>query len=292
MPQESEYSNLIPAEERARVEALPYRLPSKLRDLLDAYKWAVAKKNTSAVFIIDGRSGMGKTTLSCLIGKYCYEGFNLEHVCFTPEQFLETLSKAVPGSVVIFDEALLISNRSAMSQINRMIVMAMSMIRSKRIIVIFIVNSIFDLDRNLALSRADLLLNVYGDSLTDRGKFMAFFKGMDGIDRIKLLYLYGKKYYDYGRPKSNFNTTFPNHFALDEAEYERKKQDGVNKFLNSGTAGKIGRAESKARASRDSLILWIRKNTELTIEQIAEIALSSMTQIKDLIAKDKYGEEA
>ena len=280
---------LVTPEEQARLDALPYRLPSKLRDLLDIFKWACRKKNTSGVFIFDGRSGMGKTTLSFQTGLYCDPNFSLANVYFTPEAFLEGLRNAQPGTIHVFDEALLISSRSAMSQINKMTIQAMSMIRSKKIIVIFNVNSIFDLDRNLALSRADLLLHVYGESLTDRGKFMAFFTGMDGWDRIKHLYLHGKKYYDYSKPKSNFNTTFSSYFVLDEEIYEKKKQEGINKFLSGDT--KIGRADYKARKSRDNLVIWIRNNTKLNIKEMSEIAEVTTATIDKIISDWKYRQE-
>jgi len=261
----------IPESERIRIKKLPYILPSKLCEILDGFKWAIHNKKQSAVIITDGRSGMGKTTLSFQIAKYITPDFSLKNVHFTPETFIEALTHTKKGDTLVFDEAMLLSSRSALTQINRMIVIAMSMIRSKNLCIIFNVNSIFDLDRNLALSRADLLLHCYGDSLTDKGKFLAFFKGADGIDRIKQLYIHGKKYYSYGFPKSNFHTTFPSHFVVDEEEYERIKQIGVNKFLK-GSKKEIAKKDKEAR---DKLIKYVYENKDilgLTQDKIAEIA--------------------
>ena len=273
---------IIPKEEKARVESLPYSLPLKLREILDGFKWAIHNKKQSAVIITDGRSGMGKTTISFQSAKYMTPDFDLSNVHFTPESFIEALTHTKKGDTIIFDEAMLLSSRAALSQINKMIVIAMSMIRSKNLCIIFNVNSIFDLDRNIALSRADLLLSCYGDSLTDRGKFLAFFKGSDGIDRIKQLYIHGKKYYSYGFPRSNFHSNFPSYFVLDEKEYERIKQIGVDKFLK-GVKAEVGKKE---RASRDKLIEYIYKNKDvlnITQEKIAEIAnISRITVINSL----------
>ena len=268
----------IPKEEQERVAALPYTVPAKLRQILDGFKWAIHNKKQSAVIITDGRSGMGKTTISFQIAKYMTPDFSLDNVHFTPESFTEALTRTKKGDTIIFDEAMLLSSRAALSSINKMIVIAMSMIRSKNLCIIFNVNSIFDLDRNLALSRADLLLNCYGDSLTDKGKILAFFRGSDGQDRIKQLYIHGKKFYSYGYPKSNFNTTFPSHFVLDEEEYERRKQIGVNRFLKA-TKTEVGQKE---RASRDKLIGFIYDNREIlniTQEKIGEIADINRTTI-------------
>lgn len=256
----------VPLKEKIRINKLPYKLPPKLTDLIDGFKWAINYKRQSAVIITDGRSGMGKTTLSFQIAQYMSESFSLENVHYTPESFLEALTKTNKGDTLVFDEAMLLSSRAALSQINRMIVIAMSMIRSKNLCIIFNVNSIFDLDRNLALSRADLLLHCYGESLTDKGKFMAFFKGADGWDRIKELYIKGKKYYSYGTPKSNFNTTFSSYFVLDEEEYERRKQIGVNNFLK----GSKENINSKYKKERNTLIKIIHDIKGIPLRELSE----------------------
>jgi hypothetical protein len=271
----------IPKEEQERVEALPYNLPSKLRPLLDFYKFCVSNKNTSVVIVIDGKSGLGKSTLGGQVGLYCSKDFNINSFCFTPDEFLKKLETAKKGECLVFDEGMLLSSRNALSEINKMCIIAMSMIRSKQLFIIFCVNSIFDLDRNLALSRADILLSLYGQHLVDRGKFLAFFKAEDGVDRLKQLYLMGKKYYSYAKPKSNFNTTFGRHFVVDINQYEKLKQEGVNKFL-SGSRGKLGQ---KDKASRDKLIKWIRDNTDLSLEKIGDIAGLTKMAIHSIIER-------
>jgi hypothetical protein len=273
----------IEGKEVARVSRLNYKLPLKLREILDGFKWAIHNKKQSAVVIVDGRSGMGKTTISFQMAKYMSESFSLDYVHFTPESFLEALTKTNKGDTIVFDEAMLLSSRSALSAINKMIVVAMSMIRSKNLFIIFNVNSIFDLDKNLALSRADLLLNCYGDSLTDKGKFVAFFKGADGRDRIKELYINGKKFYSYTNPKGNFFTTFSSEFVVDEDEYEEKKQIGVNLFLK----GSKTALSEKNKTSRDRLVVHMYDIEGLTQEQIAEIANLDRGTVADILKRYK-----
>ncbi|PHQ78481.1 MAG: hypothetical protein COB65_13815 [Thalassobium sp.] len=216
-----------------------------LLDNLGGFKKAVLNKNTSFVMVIDGRSGMGKTTLANQLGHFFDDNYCLEKIYWEPRKFLEGLEKAKKGDFILFDEAMILSSRSAMSEVNRMVVMAMSMIRSKQLFICFCVNSIFDLDRNLALSRADFLLHVYGDNLGDRGNFTAFFRARGDIDRIKSLYLRGKKYYSYSQPRANFFGSFGKRFIVDEGEYERRKQEGVNSFLSKGEI--LGKRERKYR---------------------------------------------
>lgn len=278
-------------EEKIRIANLPYTLRSdKLIELLDGFKRAIHEKNTSGVFIIDGRSGMGKSTLAMQIAKYCDKDFDLHKVHYEPQTFLEGaegkkgLSQAEKGDVILFDEAMLISNRATLSYINRMVVQAMSMIRSKNIIVIFCVNSIFDLDKNIAISRADLLLHVYGESLTDRGRFCAFFRGQSGEDRIKKLYLLGKKFYDYSNPRANFIDRFGKHFAVNEQEYERQKQIGVNNFLNSMGGTQV---KTKKDVWFNNLVKWVYENKALTQEEIANIIGCTRETVNHIIARTR-----
>lgn len=251
-----------------------------LQELLDGFKHAVKNHNTSVVIILDGRSGMGKTTLDNQIGYYCDKNFGLHKVHFTPESFLEGLAGAKKGDFIAFDEAMLLSNRNSLSSINKMIVQAMSMIRSKNIFVAFCINSLFDLDRNLAISRADCLLHVYGQTLIDRGRFATFFRAKDGVDRLKQLYLYGKKMYDYGRPKANFIGSFTKEFLIDEIEYEKLKQKGVNEFLRSSEP-KISRAEK----SRNNLMWELHNVHGYDVPKLMEVADLKRTQTFQILRK-------
>jgi len=228
---------------------------------------------------------MGKTTLGNQVGITLDENYGLEKIFYNPEDFLKALQKAKKGDCLMFDEAMLISSRSALSAINKMIIQAMSMIRSKRIYIIFCVNSIFDLDKNLAISRADLLLHVYGKSLIDRGKFSAFFKGTDGIDRIKQLYLNGKKFYNYGIPRCNYRSRFSKEFVVDEKEYERRKQKGVNAFL-SGEAKVGGSKTQSAYTSRNQAVRALSKNG-FSVKKICEETGLSMDVVYKILKVEK-----
>lgn len=246
---------------------ISFHIDSNLKDLLDGFKYVVSEKNTSVVILCDGRSGMGKTTLMNQVGIYCDNNYDLKNIYYDPDLFLEGLSNAKRGEFLLFDEAMLISNRSTMSRINKMIIQAMSMIRSKNIIVGFCINSIFDMDRNLVLSRADLLLHVYGENLIDRGNYIAFFRAVKQEDKIKLLYLLGKKYYSYAKPKANFVGKFFNKFIVDTQEYERQKQDAINKFLKDDEREvftKRGKALLK-------LLVYNKEELSIPIETIVKV---------------------
>ncbi|KKM69989.1 hypothetical protein LCGC14_1445170 [marine sediment metagenome] len=251
------------------------------KQLLDDFKNAVEKHNTSIVIIFDGKSGKGKTTLSNQTGYYLYPNFNLKNIYYEPETFLKGLAEAKQGSYHSFDEAMILSSRSAMSTVNKMIIQAMSMIRSKRIYVSFCVNSIFDLDRNLVLSRADALMHVYGEGLVDRGRFAAFFKAKgDNFDRIKLLYLYGKKFYDYSKPRANFIGRFVKEFIVNEVKYEVEKQIAIDKFLTQEPT-------TKRQRSYQTLIFKLVRFDGYSTKKVAEYAEVDIKTIQNILNRFK-----
>ncbi len=253
------------------------------KQLLDDFKDAVMNHNTSIVFIIDGKSGKGKTTLANQTGKYLDPNFGLKNIFYDPEEFLKGLVNAKPGDYFSFDEAMIISSRSAMSQVNKMIIQAMSMIRSKRIYVTFCVNAVFDLDRNLVLSRADVLLHVYGEGLVDRGRFAAFFKSKgDQRDRLKELYLFGKKFYDYKKPRANFIGRFTKKFVVDEKKYEAEKQIAINKFLMQDT-----KPLTKRQKRFDTLVTNLYDNKILTVKEISKHAEIEPSTIYSMMERRK-----
>lgn len=184
----------------------------------------VAHRRSDMFIIIDGPVGSGKTTLSFQCAKYFDPTFNLDRVVFSVDDFLNALVKATPGQAVVFDEAIIVNSRSALTDFNKKVIIAMTQIRSKGLYIFFNIPSVFDLDRNLVLNRCHLLLHCYQDSFGDRGKFCVFDK-----DKMKTLYLKGKRLYSYAFPKANFVARFTEYFYLDRTDYEKKKQTEIAK---------------------------------------------------------------
>jgi len=184
----------------------------------------VPHRRMDMFIIIDGPVGTGKTTLSFQAAKYFDPTFNLNRVVFSVDDFLETLIAAQPGQAVVFDEAIIVNSRSALTDFNKKVIIAMTQIRSKGLYIFFNIPSVFDLDKNLVLNRCHLLLHCYSDHFGDRGKFCVF-----DHEKMKMLYLKGKKLYTYAFPKANFVARFTEHFYLDRKKYEKKKQTEIAK---------------------------------------------------------------
>lgn len=272
-----------------------FYISKRLAENLDGFVRGVMKKNTSAVFLIDGRSGLGKTTLSSQVACYInnqvkkyYEKENnlkncpkltLDCMTWTPKDFLKKFESVRKGDVVILDESMILSNRSTMSEINRAVIIMMSMIRSKNIFVIFNVNSIFDLDKNLPLHRADMLINLYPreQKFASRGAYQVI-PAAGG--KLKNLYITGKKYYDYSRARKAFNDTFSGFFPFDVKEYERRKQEAINNYFESGQR----KSRSLVKISRDRYIKYLNDELPITQDEIARIGNISPRTVQRAVA--------
>ena len=163
------------------------------------------------------------------------------------------------------DESMILSNRSAMSQYNRAVIIMMSMIRSKKLFIIFNINSVFDLDKNLALHRADMLIHLYAvnDKFAARGRY---FVVPSAKGRLKNLYIVGKKYYSYNKAQSAFSDHFPSYFPFDNIEYERRKQKAIEGYFIENKS-----ESTKVKDSRNSYIVYLKKKLKLKNIEIAKI---------------------
>lgn len=238
-----------------------YPLDNNLKKNLDFIKERVLTRRTDFVLGVDGRTGAGKSTIAMQIARYLDSSFSLDRVAFTPQQFANCLKQAKKGEVVLLDEAIVLNSRNSMSEWNKKIMMLMAQIRSKQLFIIFCLPSIFDLDKNISLFRIDLLIHCYQKEFGKRGFFTAYFQ-----DRIKTLYLLGKKYYSYNKPKPNLSGTFSRCFTIDEDSYEKKKQQAINS-LASGKS----KTEIKNYDQRNNYIRFIRQKYNLSYGEIAEI---------------------
>jgi hypothetical protein len=105
-----------------------------------------------------------------------------------------------------------------MSDINKTLVSMLAEIRQKNLFVFIVMPTFFDLDKYAAIWRSRGLIHVYTDKGYGRGYFSYYNK-----DRKKNLYIIGKKFYDYKRPRPNFRGRFTNYYTVDEVEYRQKK---------------------------------------------------------------------
>lgn len=246
----------------------------------------IAHKRMDLFVIVDGPVGSGKSTLSFQAAQWFDPTFNLDRVVFSVEDFLNAIIRAKPGQAVVFDEAIIVNSRSALTEFNKKIIIAMTQIRSKGLYIFFNIPSVFDLDKNLVLNRCHLLLHCFQSRFGDRGKYIVF-----DHDKLKILYLKGKKLYTYAYPKANFTGNFKEYFPLPREPYEKKKQEEI------AAQAKTKKAH-RWTLQRNNLILWMMDNIyqdeiqKKRFEMIAEITQGlSAWQVEDIFRTGYADEE-
>lgn len=195
-----------------------------LKSNLDRAK-VLVKKDWDMLFLYDGYEGSGKSVKAMQDCFYFDPTFNLDRICFTPREFTKAIKNAQPYQAVLYDEAYTgLSSRAAMSMINRVLVKMLAEIRQKNLFVAIVMPTFFDLDKYVAIWRSRVLIHVYTNANKERGFFLFF-----NQEKKKQLYVLGKKFYSYSKPKANFFGKFSNHYVVDEAEYRKRKRESLLK---------------------------------------------------------------
>lgn len=212
----------------------------------------LVKKDRDCPFILSGMEGEGKTTLGATICKTFDPSFNIDRCFFDGDSFLKALIDADENDqykAYMYDEAQEFTSRGAMSAFNKKLIEVLSKIRAKNLYICLCIPSFFELEKYASIHRTRFLIEVYSVK-GDRG----FFKFWNW-ERKKLLYLKGKKNYDYNTMKANFIGTFTDSaFPFDKAEYN------VRKFASMARISKrITKANPKQIAQRDFLIWLVTK---------------------------------
>lgn len=201
---------------------ISYHIDKNLKRKWDKLRDGQLKKvDDDKVYIVDGRERGGKSTFAFQQAKYLDPTFNIDRICFTPEQFLYQIRNAPKGSVVVFDEAFRgLSSKAAQSKINKSIVEAMMEMGQRNLIVFIVLPTFFLLEIYAAVLRSNTLFHIYKDKNNKRRFRIYNFK------EKSLLYRVGKKKgFDYGFPRVKIRGTFFKPFPVDFEEYNKKKLD-------------------------------------------------------------------
>jgi len=199
-----------------------YYMDGYMQQNLDTAK-RVIQKDWDMIFVYDGNEGSGKSVKAMQDAFYCDPTFNIDRVVFTPSELKRAVIDAKPYQAVVFDEGYTgLSSRATMSFINRTLIGMLAEIRQRNLFVFVVMPCFFDLDKYVALWRSRALIHIYTAKNFERGYFCFF-----NVERKKDLYINGKKYYSYAKPKANFIGRFSNHYVIDEKTYRRKKRNSL-----------------------------------------------------------------
>jgi len=231
-------------------EELSYAISHHLRPKWDSLKdGGLIKQDDDKVYIVDGRERSGKSTFTFQQAKYLDPTFNVDRVCFTPEEFLKQIREAPSGSCVIFDEAFRgLSSKGSQSKINKMIVQAMMEMGQRNLIIFIVLPTFFLLELYAAVLRSNALFHVYKDK---KGKRV--YKTYN-YQKKSVLYNYGKKKgFSYTVPKISVKATggkFFNIYSINEKAYRKKKLESLESMDSYAKEEK----ESRFKIQRDILL--------------------------------------
>ncbi len=248
-----------------------YSMSSRLKHNLDTKIIpSLLKKDKDCVLVVDGREGVGKSTLAFQIAKYVDSSFNLKRIVFSPDEFREAILSAKKGQAIVYDEAFTgFSSRNSLSPVNRVLVSLAMQMRQKNLFILIVLPTIFLLDKYMAIFRTKALIHVF-ESRGRRGYFKVY-----NSPKKRYLILMGQKTMTYKIKglHTRFKGRFYGKFALGSDELERKYRKRKEKALADSEKTSMSSAQVKFREQRDLLIWLFRKYTKIKYREIENILL-------------------
>lgn len=244
------------------------------KENLDGLKLKVAAK-WDGCLLYTGREGDGKTTKAGQDLAYLDENFSLENVCFTLEQVKQCVERLPPGSGILYDESRKDVNASATKANLEEFIKIMTENRYKRFYWAIVTSTFFDLKKYFAIHRTAALINVYANGL-ERG-FMSVYD----YERKLLLYIRGKKDWNWHVIDPNYRSRFGDWVPWDEAAYDAKKKKYTSTDDNA-TPEWVDTREGKRYIDKrcTALYLFYQRNQAFKDKFSAHSATASFLDIK------------
>jgi adenylate kinase family enzyme len=242
-----------------------------LHDNMILVREKVMKKDFDFMCIVDGFSGTGKSTLTMQLAYLVDPTFSIDRVCFRGEEFMNAVINAKKYQAIMLDEAYAsLSSGDATTKMQKFLLKMLAEIRQKNLMIFFCCPSYFELNKNLAIFRSKLLIHVHVGKNMERGFFKLYTSKWK-----KIMYLLGRKTYDYtrgGHPSvGRFGKAVPP--TIDDDAYRKKKEEALKFFTESeeDTMGVRAR-DHKWLKDRVIWILWQQnnKNGVQTVEFIKQ----------------------
>jgi len=229
------------------------------------------KKDWDCLAIIDGDEGTGKSVFSWSMCGYIAEAmgktFTLDNIYFDPQELMKKATSSY-GEVLCWDEAALEGlSANWQNKIQQELVKTLMVARSRNHFWVFIIPSVFRLNRYISMDRGFFLVNVYSPDNLHRGLFRVYGKNKKNL----LLEIYQsskKKRYDklkdfYGRFTKSAGTKY-----IDSEAYDKKKDIAIHRYFTG-----MDKKESKDVALINDLktrILKLPKRLGITLTYLSE----------------------
>jgi hypothetical protein len=244
------------------------------------------KRDWDFVLVVSG-SGLlrvGKSMLAQQIGGYLAEQlgtpFTLDNVMFNAKDLMEKAHKFPKNSVIIYDEAREnLDNKKTLEASSKLLMDYFAECGMYNHIYILVLPNFFDLNKGMAVTRADGLINVdrIQEQVTDPvlGKVVSFKRGFfEFYNRKgkKTMFILGKKNfedYSVGDKCRAFYGSFNNHWVMDKFEYENKKLEFLRRDREK-PAKPMSKSGTRWKKQRDTLFRLMIERNYMTQEELVK----------------------
>jgi hypothetical protein len=267
-----------------KVKDKEFYLDANLKKNYDYIKKQVLGQKDMALILVDGLPGSGKSTVMSQGAYYLSDGkLTLDDCNFIVEDLGKGLKNSEKGGVPSLDEAFELNKRLTQTKKNMEMLSLLQRVRFKQIFVFICLPMFYDLDKNIILGLANILIHCYRQDFGARGQFAVYNR-----EGIKKLWLYGRQSLTYSERivRPNFRGRFTKFFAFDEKEYDKKKDYALEQL------GKVAddRGNAKYRNQRNKSIIALSEKG-LSVKEISEIVDLGMTQIYDILRDHKEAKQ-
>ena len=271
------------------VNNIPLKINEMLKRKLD-FALKQQENDFDVVFLIDGDEGCGKSTFSFSLAWYLTRGkLTMDNIAEGSQDAIKKLQSLPDYSLLIIDEgSLTFSSRDTMKKENKQLLKILNVIRQKKMILIIVCPTFFELEKYLSFRRSRFLLHVYVDKKTGkRGKFIYF-----GSKKKKQLYIYGKKNFgSYAYPKSQFTGSFVDFKLPFEEEYQKLKRRSLEEAFDEKKAKAFDQTQIK-EARKYLVLKMVRDNPDIPQRKIAEmLGINPRTLSRAIQGIDREKEE-
>lgn len=234
---------------------ISYHIDKKLQARWDTLREGkLIKRDDDRVYLVDGRERIGKSLFTFQQAKYLDPTFDVDRICFTPDEFLNQIRKAPQGSCVVFDEAFRgLSSKASQSKVNKKIVQGLMECGQRNLIIFIVLPTFFLLELYPAVLRSNTLFHLFKDKRERR-----FFR-VYNYQKKSLLYNIGKKKgFSYGFPRTKFKGQYFNIKPIDWSAYTKKKLSS----LMENDQGAIEEKETHTTKERNIFFMSLLKKNE------------------------------
>jgi len=267
---------------------LDNKLKKNIDILLDA-----CKEDDDFLLIFDGAEGAGKSLFMRQVGYYCAQRmgvpFTVDNIHFQLNSYVDKSIESPFYTINILDESRKILNkRAAMSRESKKFTNYLSECRKKRQIHLIALPAFHELDKNIVLWRAKLLIHVDKYFVEDSTKESGF--GLKRGDyRVYLMDQYLKKcyLYPYSYPKKyEFTGQFKPVEVIDLSQYESKKDDNLElKYHSKYEEIELGKREKMWRTRTLKLVKGMEDNRQISRGEMADVIGMEVNTLNKVISQ-------